>query len=54
MKSEIFFDVLKIQESLKGIFLYLEFIGVVKSFFVGVEMINSKVGNEFFYFCDDF
>lgn len=53
MKSEIPADAPKTQESLKGILLHPEPIGAGKSFPAGVEMINSKVGNEFSHLCDD-
>lgn len=53
MKSEIPSDAPKTQESLKGILLHPEPIGAAKSFPAGVEMINSKVGNEFSHLCDD-
>lgn len=53
MKSEIPSDAPKTQESLKGILLHPEPIGTAKSFPAGVEMINSKVGNEFSHLCDD-
>lgn len=53
MKSEIPSDAPKTQESLKGILLQPEPIGAAKSFPAGVEMINSKVGNEFSHLCDD-
>lgn len=53
MKSEIPSDAPKTQESLKGILLHPEPIGAAKSFPTGVEMINSKVGNEFSHLCDD-
>lgn len=53
MKSEIPSDAPKTQESLKGILLHPEPIGATKSFPAEVEMINSKVGNEFSHLCDD-
>lgn len=53
MKSEIPSDAPKTQESLKGILLHPEPIGAAKSFPAEVEMINSKVGNEFSHLCDD-
>ena len=53
MKSEIPSDAPKTQESLKGILLHPEPIGAAKSFPAGVEMSNSKVGNEFSHLCDD-
>ncbi|KAM6149306.1 E3 ubiquitin-protein ligase Arkadia isoform 1-T1 [Erethizon dorsatum] len=53
MKSEIPSDAPKTQQSLKGILLHPEPIGAAKSFPAGVEMINSKVGNEFSHLCDD-
>ncbi|XP_048649197.1 E3 ubiquitin-protein ligase Arkadia [Marmota marmota marmota] len=53
MKSEIPSDAPKTQESLKGVLLHPEPIGAAKSFPAEVEMINSKVGNEFSHLCDD-
>uniref|UniRef100_A0A8D1XIF7 RING-type E3 ubiquitin transferase n=1 Tax=Sus scrofa TaxID=9823 RepID=A0A8D1XIF7_PIG len=53
MKSDIPSDAPKTQESLKGILLHPEPIGAAKNFPAGVEMINSKVGNEFSHLCDD-
>ncbi|XP_046509960.1 E3 ubiquitin-protein ligase Arkadia isoform X9 [Equus quagga] len=53
MKSEIPADAPKTQESLKGILLHPEPIGAAKNFPAGVEMINSKVGNDFSHLCDD-
>ncbi|XP_048187753.1 E3 ubiquitin-protein ligase Arkadia isoform X4 [Perognathus longimembris pacificus] len=53
MKSEVPSDAPKTQESLKGILLPPQPIGAAKSFPSGVEMINSKVGNEFSHLCDD-
>ncbi|KAM5292059.1 E3 ubiquitin-protein ligase Arkadia isoform 4-T4 [Ctenodactylus gundi] len=53
MKSEIRSDIPETQESLKGILLPPEPIRAAKSFSAGVEMINSKVGNEFTHLCDD-
>nr|XP_036876900.1 E3 ubiquitin-protein ligase Arkadia [Manis javanica] len=53
MKSEITSDAPKTQESLKGILLHPESTGADKTFPAEVEMINSKVGNEFSHLCDD-
>ncbi|XP_012931693.2 E3 ubiquitin-protein ligase Arkadia isoform X4 [Heterocephalus glaber] len=53
MKSEIPSDAPETQQSLKGILLHPEPIGAAKNFPAGVEMINSKVGNEFSHLCDD-
>ncbi|KAL6031098.1 hypothetical protein STEG23_001912, partial [Scotinomys teguina] len=41
------------QESLKGVLLHPQPLGATKSFPAEVEMINSKVGNEFSHLCDD-
>ncbi|XP_051836703.1 E3 ubiquitin-protein ligase Arkadia isoform X3 [Antechinus flavipes] len=53
MKSEVPSDAPKTQESLKGILLHPEPIGAAKSFPAEVEMIASKVENEFSHLCDD-
>uniref|UniRef100_A0A8C4XV84 Ring finger protein 111 n=1 Tax=Falco tinnunculus TaxID=100819 RepID=A0A8C4XV84_FALTI len=53
MKSEVPSDAPKRQESLKGILLNPEPIGAAKSFTAEVEMIASKVGNEFSHLCGD-
>lgn len=53
MKSEVPSDAPKRQESLKGILLNPEPIGAAKSFPAEVEMIASKVGNEFSHLCGD-
>ncbi|NWX64956.1 RN111 ligase, partial [Promerops cafer] len=53
MKSEVPSDAPKRQESLKGILLNPEPIGAAKSFTEEVEMIASKVGNEFSHLCGD-
>ncbi|NXW01705.1 RN111 ligase, partial [Fregetta grallaria] len=53
MKSEVSSDAPKRQESLKGILLNPEPIGAAKSFTAEVEMIASKVGNEFSHLCGD-
>lgn len=53
MKSEVPSDAPKKQESLKGILLNPEPIGAAKSFPAEVEMIASKVGNEFSHLCGD-
>ncbi|KAJ7407957.1 hypothetical protein BTVI_61102 [Pitangus sulphuratus] len=53
MKSEVPSDAPKSQESLKGILLNPEPIGAAKSFTAEVEMIASKVGNEFSHLCGD-
>ncbi|XP_074862891.1 E3 ubiquitin-protein ligase Arkadia isoform X3 [Carettochelys insculpta] len=53
MKSEVPSDAPKRQESLKGILLNPEPIGADKSFPEEVEMIASKVGNEFSHLCGD-
>ncbi|KAM9062147.1 E3 ubiquitin-protein ligase Arkadia isoform X1 [Sarcophilus harrisii] len=53
MKSEVPSDAPKTQESLKGILLHPEPIGAAKSFPTEVEMIASKVENEFSHLCDD-
>jgi E3 ubiquitin-protein ligase Arkadia len=41
------------QESLKAVLLHPQPLGATKSFPAEVEMINSKVGNEFSHLCDD-
>ncbi|XP_075821443.1 E3 ubiquitin-protein ligase Arkadia isoform X2 [Microtus pennsylvanicus] len=46
-------DVPTTQESLKGVLLHPQPLGANKSFPAEVEMINSKVGNEFSHLCDD-
>ncbi|XP_061203493.1 E3 ubiquitin-protein ligase Arkadia isoform X4 [Neopsephotus bourkii] len=51
MKSEVPSDAPKRQESLKGILLNPEPTGAAKSFPAEVEMIASKVGNEFSHLC---
>ncbi|XP_074090653.1 E3 ubiquitin-protein ligase Arkadia isoform X3 [Macrotis lagotis] len=53
MKSEVPSDAPKTQESLKGILLHPEPIGAAKNFPAEVEMIASKVENEFSHLCDD-
>ncbi|KAM6257760.1 E3 ubiquitin-protein ligase Arkadia isoform 4-T6 [Porphyrio hochstetteri] len=53
MKSEVPSDAPKRQENLKGILLNPEPIGADKSFTAEVEMIASKVGNEFSHLCGD-
>ncbi|XP_018863488.1 E3 ubiquitin-protein ligase Arkadia isoform X8 [Parus major] len=53
MKSEVPSDAPKRQESLKGILLNPESIEAAKSFSAEVEMIASKVGNEFSHLCGD-
>ncbi|KYO21426.1 E3 ubiquitin-protein ligase Arkadia isoform C [Alligator mississippiensis] len=53
MKSEVPSDAPKRQENLKGILLNPEPIGAAKSFPAEVEMIASKVGNEFSHLCAD-
>ncbi|XP_051484442.1 E3 ubiquitin-protein ligase Arkadia isoform X3 [Apus apus] len=53
MKSEVPSDAPKRPESLKGILLNPEPIGAPKSFTAEVEMIASKVGNEFSHLCGD-
>uniref|UniRef100_A0A6G1R7Y5 RING-type E3 ubiquitin transferase n=1 Tax=Hypotaenidia okinawae TaxID=2861861 RepID=A0A6G1R7Y5_9GRUI len=53
MKSEVPSDAPKRQENLKGILLNPEPIGAAKSFTAEVEMIASKVGNEFSHLCGD-
>lgn len=46
-------DVPTTQESLKAVLLHPQPLGATKSFPAEVEMINSKVGNEFSHLCDD-
>ncbi|XP_063305184.1 E3 ubiquitin-protein ligase Arkadia isoform X3 [Pelobates fuscus] len=53
MKSEVPSDAPKIQENLKGVLLNPESIGAAKNFPAEVEMIASKVGNEFSHLCSD-
>ncbi|XP_016283347.1 E3 ubiquitin-protein ligase Arkadia isoform X2 [Monodelphis domestica] len=53
MKSEVPSDAPKTPESLKGILLHPEPIGAAKTFPAEVEMIASKVENEFSHLCDD-
>uniref|UniRef100_A0A8D0G891 RING-type E3 ubiquitin transferase n=1 Tax=Sphenodon punctatus TaxID=8508 RepID=A0A8D0G891_SPHPU len=53
MKSDVPSEAQKRQESLKGILLNPEPIGAAKSFPADVEMIASKVGNEFSHLCGD-
>ncbi|ERE76046.1 E3 ubiquitin-protein ligase [Cricetulus griseus] len=53
MKSGTPPDAPTTQESLKGVLLHPQPLGATKSFPAEVEMINSKVGNEFSHLCDD-
>ncbi|XP_040198713.1 E3 ubiquitin-protein ligase Arkadia isoform X6 [Rana temporaria] len=53
MKSEVSPDAPKKQESLKGVLLNPEPIGAAKTFPSDVDMISSKVGNEFSHLCSD-
>nr|XP_033776103.1 E3 ubiquitin-protein ligase Arkadia isoform X3 [Geotrypetes seraphini] len=53
MKSEVPSDEPKRQESLKGVLLNPEPIGAAKRFPAEVDMIASKVENEFSRLCDD-
>lgn len=53
MKSEVSPDAPKTQESLKGVLLSPEPIGAAKTFPSDVDMISSKVGNEFSHLCSD-
>ncbi|KAM8973821.1 E3 ubiquitin-protein ligase Arkadia isoform 2-T2 [Pelodytes ibericus] len=53
MKSEVPSDAPKRQENLKGVLLNPQSIGEPKSFPADVEMIASKVGNEFSHLCSD-
>ncbi|XP_030044618.1 E3 ubiquitin-protein ligase Arkadia isoform X4 [Microcaecilia unicolor] len=53
MKSEVPSDEPKRQESLKGVLLNPEPIGAAKSFPAEVDMIATKVENEFSRLCDD-
>ncbi|XP_018106566.1 E3 ubiquitin-protein ligase arkadia-C isoform X2 [Xenopus laevis] len=53
MKSEVSSDAPKRQENLKGVLLNPEAIGASKSFPGEVEMITSKVSNEFSHLCSD-
>ncbi|KAM4677494.1 E3 ubiquitin-protein ligase Arkadia isoform 2-T2 [Discoglossus pictus] len=53
MKSEVSSDAPKTQEDLKGVLLNPEPIGAAKNFPAEVEMIASKVGNEFSHLCSD-
>uniref|UniRef100_A0A8C5KGR6 E3 ubiquitin-protein ligase Arkadia n=1 Tax=Jaculus jaculus TaxID=51337 RepID=A0A8C5KGR6_JACJA len=53
MKSEAPPEAAKTPESLKGVLLHPQPIRATASFPAGVEMINSKVGNEFSHLCDD-
>ncbi|XP_012826023.2 E3 ubiquitin-protein ligase arkadia isoform X2 [Xenopus tropicalis] len=53
MKSEVSSDAPKRQENLKGVLLNPEAIGASKSFPKEVEMIASKVSNEFSHLCSD-
>lgn len=53
MKSGTPPDAPTTQESLKAVLLHPQPLGATKSFPAEVEMINSKVGNEFSHLCDD-
>uniref|UniRef100_A0A8C5MHX8 RING-type E3 ubiquitin transferase n=1 Tax=Leptobrachium leishanense TaxID=445787 RepID=A0A8C5MHX8_9ANUR len=53
MKSEVPSDAPNRQEDLKGVLLNPESIGAEKNFPAEVEMIASKVGNEFSLLCTD-
>nr|XP_042121722.1 LOW QUALITY PROTEIN: E3 ubiquitin-protein ligase Arkadia-like [Peromyscus maniculatus bairdii] len=53
MKSGTPPDAPTTQESLKGVLLHPQSLGATKSFPAEVEMINSRVGNEFSHLCDD-
>lgn len=53
MKSEVSSDAPKKEESLKGVLLNPEPIGAAKTFPSDVDMISSKVGNEFSHLCSD-
>ncbi|KAM5170476.1 E3 ubiquitin-protein ligase Arkadia isoform 4-T4 [Mantella aurantiaca] len=53
MKSEVSSDAPKKQESLKGVLLNPEPIGAAKTFPSDVDMISSKVENEFSHLCSD-
>ncbi|XP_075431924.1 E3 ubiquitin-protein ligase Arkadia isoform X2 [Ascaphus truei] len=53
MKSEVPSDAPKTEENLKGVLLNPEPLGAAKSFPADVEMIASKVGNEFSHLCGD-
>ncbi|XP_075064176.1 E3 ubiquitin-protein ligase Arkadia isoform X2 [Mixophyes fleayi] len=53
MKSEVPSDAPKRPENLKGVLLNPEPIGTAKTFPADVDMIASKVGNEFSHLCSD-